>query len=145
MRLLVALTLSLVLLAARADEARTETQPAFVVIVGPDSPVSALDKTFLAGAFLKKRTRWEDGARIRPVDLEPDDAARRAFTQAVMGRSVTAVRSYWQQQVFSGRDVPPPELEDDAAVVRFVLTHPGAIGYVSGGAEVGSARIVSVK
>jgi hypothetical protein len=70
---------------------------------------------------------------------------RRLFTQAVIGRSVSAVRSYWQQPVFSGRDVPPPELDGDAAVVRWVLEHPGAVGYVGGDADLGAARVVTVK
>ena len=50
-----------------------------------------------------------------------------------------------QQQIFAGRDLPPPELDSDDEVVKYVLRYPGAIGYVSAGANVGAAKIVTVK
>ena len=46
---------------------------------------------------------------IRPVDLRPNAATRRLFSERMLRRSVAAVRSYWQQRIFSGRGVPPPE------------------------------------
>lgn len=59
-------------------------------------------------------------------------------------RSVEAVRSYWQQRIFSGRDVPPPELDTDEEVVRYVLKHDGAVGYVSAGADIDGLKVISV-
>jgi hypothetical protein len=52
----------------------------------------------------------------------------------VHGKSVTAIKTYWQQQVFSGRDVPPVERPGDAEVVAYVRENVNAIGYVSAGA-----------
>jgi hypothetical protein len=63
----------------------------------------------------------------------------------MLGRPVAAVRSYWQQQIFSGRGIPPPELDGDQAVVKFVLQNEGAIGYVSGNAELGAAKVLAVR
>ena len=133
----------LMLLSGRDSDA--QSSPAFRVIVDPANQTASVDRKFLADAFLKKTTRWGDGARIRPVDLPASSPVRRLFTQSVIGRSVAAVRNYWQQQVFSGRDVPPPELETDAAVVRWVLEHPGSVGYVSADADLGQARVLTVK
>ncbi len=55
------------------------------------------------------------------------------------------MRSYWQQVIFSGRGLPPPELPDDAVVVAYVLSHRGAIAYVSGDAVVRSAKVLAVR
>src|SRR5882724_5360460 len=101
---------------ARADESGP-----FRIVVHPDNPTSSLGREFLLDAFLKTITRWEDGEGIRAVDLRADSQVRRAFTENILKRSVTAVRSYWQQRIFSGRDVPPPELDSDDAVVDYVL------------------------
>jgi hypothetical protein len=60
-------------------------------------------------------------------------------------RTVAAVRSYWQQRIFSGRDVPPPELDSDASVIAYVERTPGAVGYVSGDAKLGSSRELQVQ
>jgi len=141
------LVLSMVLGVAPGIEraARADAAPEFRVIVHPSNPLQAADRGYLADAFLKKVSRWESGETIRAVDLRPDSPARRRFSESVLKRSVGAVRSYWQQRIFSGRDVPPPELESDESVLAFVAKFPGAVGYVSGAAKLSGVRELSVK
>lgn len=127
------------------SSAAAEEPPPFVVIVHPSNPVTSATRAFLTDAFLKKTTRWSHDEPIRPADLRPSSATRAVFSRKVLGRSVAAVRSYWQQRIFSGRGVPPPELDDDAAVVRYVLTHSGSVGYVSGRARLDGARVIAVE
>jgi ABC-type phosphate transport system substrate-binding protein len=117
----------------------------FRIIVNPDNPVRSLDRRFLADVYLKRSTRWPSDEAIRPVDLDPGSPIRRAFSDDVLNRSVSAIKSYWQQMVFSGRGVPPPELDSDGEVVRFVLKNRGAIGYVSGGSDLAGAKTVFVR
>jgi ABC-type phosphate transport system substrate-binding protein len=118
---------------------------AFHVIVNPDNATSAVERKFLAEAFLKKVTRWPNDELIRPVDQDSSASARHAFSDGVLKRSVAAVKSYWQQMVFSGGGVPPPELDDEGDVVKFVLRNRGAVGYVSGGVNLQGAKIVTVR
>jgi ABC-type phosphate transport system substrate-binding protein len=112
----------------------------FRVIVHPSNGSNALDRALLADYFFKKATRWNDGETVKPVDLKSDNVVRKRFSEAVLKRSVGAVRSYWQQRIFSGRDVPPPEVDSDEAVMAYVARYPGAIGYVSG-----TTKLVGVK
>jgi ABC-type phosphate transport system substrate-binding protein len=115
-------------------------EPEFRVIVHPGSGPGAADPDFVADIFLKKMTRWPNGESAKPVDLRPDSTVRRRFSETVLKRTVNAVRSYWQQRIFSGRDVPPPELESEDAVVAYVAKTPGAIGYVAGGTKLGGVK-----
>jgi ABC-type phosphate transport system substrate-binding protein len=115
------------------------------VIVNPANPTATLERKFLTDAFLKKATRWPGGESIRPVDQASDSVVRRRFTEEVLNRSVVAVKSYWQQLIFSGRAVPPPELDSDEEVRRYVAKYSGAIGYVSGGVEPSGVKVVTVK
>lgn len=117
----------------------------FVIIVHPTNALTSIERTLLADALLKRTSRWQDGETIRPVDLPADSAVRRAFSESVLKRSVSAVRSYWLQRVFSGRELPPPELESEEAAVRFVESTPGALGYVSPRAKLTRAKVVSVR
>lgn len=126
-----------------ARQAVASEPPYLVIAHHPDS--GAVDRNFLARAFLKKVTSWPNGDGIRPVDQAHGSPIRRRFSEEVIGRSVLAVRNYWQQLIFSGRAVPPPELDSDEAVVRFVLRTPGAIGYVSGEADVRNARVLNFR
>ncbi len=118
---------------------------AFVVIVNPTNVVGVLDRKFVEEAFLKKISHWSNDEAITPVDLAPSSPVRRRFSEEILNRSVEAVKGYWQQRIFAGRDVPPPELETDEDVVRYVLRHPGAVGYVAPTTQLGGARVVAVR
>lgn len=119
--------------------------PVYRVIVNPQNSATSVDRKFVADAFLKKVSRWPDGESVRPVDLTAESSTRAHFSDEVVRRSVPAVKSYWQQLVFSGRDVPPPELDRDEDVIRYVLRFPGGIGYVSGAANVDRVKVVTIK
>jgi ABC-type phosphate transport system substrate-binding protein len=123
---------------------RAHARSGFRVIVHPSVGTRTIAAADLSRMFLKQSTRWPDGTAIRPVDLTVGSEVRRDFTEEIIGRTVAAVRSYWQQAIFSGRGVPPPELDSDAAVVAYVTSTAGAIGYVSAGAETNGARTIEV-
>lgn len=114
----------------------------FKVVVHSSNPVRSLSADQASAFFLKKVTRWNDGSEVEPVDLSDGSAVRSAFSEAVHGKSIAAVKSYWQKMIFSGRATPPPELSNDAEVLAFIRSNPGAIGYVSAGASVGSGLAV---
>src|SRR5687768_9629853 len=140
-----ATTLFPIVLGAMLPGRARAAPPAFRVIVHPSNPAQSLERKFLENAFLKKITRWGNEQVIRPVDADTGSQVRNRFSEDVLRRSVAAVKSYWQQVVFSGRGVPPPELDTDEEIVAYVLKHPGAIGYISEGTALGGAKVVSVR
>ena len=79
------------------------------------------------------------------MDQGDEQAVRRAFTREIHGRSVSGVRHYWQRQVFSGKGLPPPEVPGDEAVVEFVRSHPGGIGYVSADVNLDGVKVLEIK
>src|SRR5690606_16914225 len=134
--------LAVLLPAARAEAA---TPQRFVVIVHPSHDETEVSRKRIADAFLRKTGYWGDRQAIRPVDLEPGSAVRHAFTQKILSRSVSAVKSYWQQRIFSGQELPPPELETDDDVVEYVQRNPGAIGYVSARTPLKGVKVLVVE
>lgn len=118
--------------------------PGFRVIAHPDVPVERIDAGTLSEIFLKKTERWDDGSRIFPVDQVESAPVREAFSRRVHRRSVPAIKAYWQQRIFSGREVPPPEKTSDREVVEFVRATPGSIGYVSHGTPLQGVETVEV-
>ena len=119
--------------------------PEFRVIVQRENPSSELTREFVSDAFLKRITRWSDGEALRPVDQSGASLVRRRFSERGLQRSVAAVKNYWQQRIFSGRDLPPPEVDSDDAVVDYVVKHRGALGYVSGTAKLDKVKAVVVQ
>jgi ABC-type phosphate transport system substrate-binding protein len=110
----------------------------FVLVVNAANPVSELSKSEVSNIFFKKQGRWPGGNAVVAVDLDKGSPVRDAFSRTVHGRPASAVLSYWQQQIFSGKDVPPAERGSDADVLAFVRGNPNAVGYVSAGAALGS-------
>ena len=103
----------------------------YVVVVNEAGPAS-LSKSDLSRIFMKKNSQ------LTPVDQDKEAKVRSSFSKTVLGKPLSAVISYWQQQIFSGGDSPPVEKRSDAEVLAFVRSNPKAIGYVAEGTELGS-------
>ncbi len=139
-----ALAIAAALASPRALAQSQSPAGAYRVIVHPGNLVREVDRSFVAQAFLKKTTRWPNGEAIEPVDLDQRSPVRRRWSHEVLSRSVEAVKTYWQQMIFSGRSLPPPEVTADEQVIDFVLHRAGGIGYVSAGANLNGVRALSL-
>jgi len=117
----------------------------FQVVVNQANEMTTIDHKFLADIFFKRATRWPNSAKISPVDLDANSRVRAEFSDEILNRPVSAVRVYWQQLIFSGRDIPPPELRNDKEVIDFVSSREDAIGYVSIHADVHRIKVVQVR
>jgi len=144
MRAAVVASLVIAIVLASSSHGATD-DGGYVIIVHPTSEATRLDHKLVADIFLKKQTHWSDNSTIKPVDQLRTSAVRARFSQEVLGRSISSVRTYWNQIVFSCQGVPPPELDSDASVVKYVLGNQTAIGYVSTSAELKGAKVVQVK
>jgi hypothetical protein len=122
---------------AQADE--------YLVIVHPGNRLRALSRAFVRGAYLKKSTAWGDGEAIHPVGLSRRFPARERFAREVLGKTPAQLRAYWNQQIFSGKGVPPPELDSAEAIIAFVLHHQGAVGYLPAAADPAGAAVVTLE
>ncbi|WP_353266941.1 phosphate ABC transporter substrate-binding protein [Gemmatimonas sp.] len=117
----------------------------FKVIVNSANSTSDLTAEVAAKLFLKQTSKFPNGTSAQPVDLGKASPVRAAFSKAVLSRPVPAVETYWQQQIFSGKDVPPAAKASDDDVIAFVKANPGAIGYVSAGASTAGVKVIDVK
>jgi hypothetical protein len=122
-----------------------EVKPTFQIVANVDVGSSNVERQVLADIFLKQRTTWPDGSAAHAVDQLPEAYVRSPFSNQVIRRSVQAVRSYWQQRIFSGRGVPPPELDSDDAVLAYVRNRRGAVGYVSANAETKGVKVINLR
>ncbi|MCP3979394.1 MAG: hypothetical protein GY716_08700 [bacterium] len=114
------------------------------VIVHPDTNVTSISKSELSKIFFKRLRTWADHTPAVPIDQVPESPARQQFTRLVHNRSVVSVEVYWKRLIFSGRAGPPRELPDDEAVVAFVRSTPGAVGYVGTSANTLGVRRLTV-
>jgi len=139
MRRLDALSTILIALAAANASAAT-----YKVIVNQNVNVQKLSRHAVSDIFLKKTASWQGGEAVVAVD-NAAAPLRQEFSHGVHGKAEAAVKSYWNQQIFAGRSLPPLEKASDAEVIAFVRATHGAIGYVSNAADTTSVKVLTVE
>ena len=118
-----------------ASVAAQQPAHAYRVVVNAENPVGVMSATELSQLFLRKQQAWKhNGRQILPVELNEGSAVRDAFVHEIHNKDESALKSYWRQMIFSGKAVPPPTEQSDAAVLDYVRRYPNAIGYVSASA-----------
>jgi ABC-type phosphate transport system substrate-binding protein len=123
----------------------TASPESFKVIVNPSVAGAKFPRAALAQIYLGKARSWGDGSPITPVDQSAVSPVRRAFSDSVLGTPVDAVKRHWMRNVSAGQ-LPPAVKESDAAVIAFVASSRGAVGYISDSAEVpATVRVVGVE
>jgi hypothetical protein len=102
----------------------------FAVIAGSGLAEHHLSRDSVSLIYKRKQNYWENGIRIQPANLPPTNPLRRTFSQAILGHPPEGMEEYWREMYFHGV-LPPHVLASEEAVLLFVASTPGAIGYVS--------------
>lgn len=69
------------------------------------------------------------GIKVTPVNITPS-ALRERFLHSFLNQDDEKYTAYWTVRRYIGKGTPPRELDDSKAVVEFVRSTPGAIGYI---------------
>ena len=113
----------------------------YKVIVNAANPTSVISREQLSKFFLKKLTKWDNGKEVHPLDLRDNSKVRKAFTKEIHRKAVWNIRAYWQNQIFTGRKIPPPKITNEKDVLTLIEKDPWAIGYVSASLPIDSSRV----
>jgi ABC-type phosphate transport system substrate-binding protein len=122
-----------------------ETPGAFKVIVNSGVGGTKIPRETLSQIYFGKARAWGDGSRIAAVDLSAVSPVRRTFSDSVLKTPVDAVKQYWMRNM-TASNRPPVVKDSDAAVIAFVASSRGAVGYVSETAEIpATVRVVALQ
>ncbi len=101
-----------------------------LVIVNSQNPVTRLSASDLRPIFQTRKSKWESGALVEPVNLPEKSPQRQTFDRAVMGFDPEMTVRYWIDRKVRGEARPPKRLATPAAVLSHVAGSPGGIGYL---------------
>jgi len=114
------------------------------VIANPSVGVSSISADDLKGVFLATKTSLSDGSHVEPV-LEKSGPAHEAFLRQYIGKTDSALETYYRSLVFTGKASMPKSVGTDAEVAAYVARTKGAIGYVGAGASTAGVKVLEVK
>ena len=99
------------------------------VVVAASDHGDELSVSEIAAIYRRKIRIDSRGQTLAPVNLPGSDLLRIAFSRALFNQEPESLQDYWNEQYFHGIS-PPYVLASEEAVIRFVSTTAGAIGYV---------------
>ena len=101
-----------------------------LIIVAKDSAISQINSRQLERIFRRKSLINQRGERWVPINLGIDNPLRLAFSKRLFKQSPIEMETFWNIQYFKGIS-PPYVVTSEEAVLRFVTSMPGAIGYIN--------------
>ncbi|MBI2799902.1 MAG: hypothetical protein HYX63_06370 [Gammaproteobacteria bacterium] len=116
-----------ILLPVLAEEGSRPRQ--LIVIANRTLAVENLTQTTIANIYRRKLLVDDRGNAFVPVNLPATNPLRRVFSTALLKQSPRELETYWNEQYYQGIS-PPYVVASSEAVIRFVATTAGAIGYV---------------
>jgi hypothetical protein len=114
------------------------------IIANPSVGASAISADELKNVFLITKTSLSDGSHVEPV-LAKGGPVHEAFVKEYLGKSDSALQTYYRSLVFTGKASMPKTLGVDAEVVAYVSKTKGAVGYVGAGASTAGVKTLEVK
>jgi ABC-type phosphate transport system substrate-binding protein len=112
--------------------AQVAPPPALAVIVHPSNPVDSLTLSELGRIFRLETQTWPHGRKITVVLREKGQPERDDAIRIICGLSAEDYDKHILLRTFQGRvNIGPRSIQSAAAMVRFVYSAPGAIGYVT--------------
>ncbi len=74
------------------------------------------------------------GEKVTVVDQTEGSKVFEAFYSTVVKKKPSQLKAYWAKITFTGKGFPPKQLKDDAAIVKWVASTLGGLGYVDSSA-----------
>ena len=115
----------------------------YFIVVSDDNPTTSLSETEALHLFLGRHRAFPGGTPARAYELAGDEL-RAGFYRALGAKSLSQVNSYWARLMFSGRNLPPQQLESTAAMLEKVSQDARAIGWLPAAPSDKSLRTVLV-
>jgi len=113
-----------------------------VLIANSNLPTNSIDKTLAGNVFLGKAFALPDGTRLIPLERPKDDPIKAAFHEGVTGKSIGQLNAYWSRLIFTGKNAPPNEVDDDEEVIELILANQNLIGYIDSASLSDGVKVV---
>jgi len=107
-----------------------EVRAELVVVVNARCGVAAMTRNEVINVFFGRNRQYFNGAEAQPVDMPDTHPDRMRFYGGLVGKDISEVNAYWSRQVFSGRMQPPAKVTTAEEVLKWVVSHPGGIGFL---------------
>ena len=115
-----------------------------LIVCNKSVPEDSLAKNDIRDIFLGKKSMWSDGSKVELVMLD-DANVTRVILKELVRKTTSQFRTYWKKKVFTGRGKAPRSFETTDALVEYIISTDGAIGYIPKSANNSQLKTITVK
>ncbi|MFV1982707.1 MAG: hypothetical protein ACC657_04140 [Thiohalomonadales bacterium] len=113
-----------------------------IIITNENSPINEISETKLKKLWLGKTKKIKSIGRIYIIDLPENNTETRIFYKNIINKKPKQVKAYWAKISFIGKGFPPKVVEDDSAVIKWVLEKNNRIGYINSKSKTKNIKIL---
>src|SRR3954469_6697473 len=145
-RIIVALVLSCPLIAGTAARGEQPAiAPALAIVVHRSNPIEDLSLSELRRIFMLDTQTWPHGRKITVVLRDKGQPERTDAIRLICGLSERDYEKHILFRTFQGSvNIGPRAIQSAPAMLRFVFSAPGAIGYVNAGEVDGTVKLLRI-
>jgi ABC-type phosphate transport system substrate-binding protein len=100
-----------------------------IIVANPEMRASGITPEELRAIYTGARSQLLDGSHVLPVTLK-GGPVHEVFLMNYLKETPDQFRTAWRKAVFTGQGAMPRAFESEA-LLQFVASTPGALGYVS--------------
>lgn len=113
-----------------------------VLIANQKLPADSIDKNLISNVYLGKAFALPDGTRLIPLERPKDLEIKEEFHSHITGKSLGQLNSYWSRLIFTGKNAPPNEVDEDEDVIELIVGNENLIGYVDSSSVTDAIKVV---
>ncbi len=114
-----------------------------VLIANSGIGEESLSQKDVQAIFLNKKKSLLNG-KIK-IAIQKNAAVHEEFLKTYVKKSPSQFKSYYKKLIFTGKGKAPKSVADDNAMLVFVASTPGALGYVSEGSALDQVKIIKIQ
>ncbi|WP_440903810.1 hypothetical protein ACMZOO_13245 [Catenovulum sp. SX2] len=101
-----------------------------VIVVNKENPIDELSLTNVVDIYTGRYMAFPNGITAEPVDLPNESSEKANFYYQATGLSLAKINSYWARLKFTGRYLPPIQLETAENALTYVQKNTNAVAYI---------------
>ena len=114
-----------------------------IAIVVHPTNTSEFSNNYLKKIFLAKTKKFPSGESAVVVDQKSGSDIRKNFLKNLLNKSENQMKAYWSRLIFTGKALPPKEIDSDAEIKKLVNENSSLIGYIDAESVDDSVRVVA--
>lgn len=114
-----------------------------MAVIVHKSNADELNQEQIQRIYLGKTKGFPSAGKAVPLDLPQGAALRSDFLAKVVKKTQSQYTAYWAKLMFTGKGVPPKEMDSDKEIIELVAKNPNLIGYVDAANVTGDVRVVA--